>query len=80
MVDFEETVGLRRELFGETIATCGLCRRPVTAATLVPASGVAHLGEPDDLLHICPDCEARIAAGELTFEDAVAAGLEEADE
>ena len=80
MVDFDDTVALKRELAGETMAMCELCHRPVAAATLVAASGSAHLGEPDDLLSICPDCEARIAAGEITFEDAVAAGLEEADE
>lgn len=80
MVDFEETIALKRELVGETMAICGLCHRPVAAASLVPATGSARLGEPDDILHICPDCEARIAAGDITFEDAVAAGLEEADE
>jgi hypothetical protein len=80
MVDFDDTVALKRELVGETMSVCGLCHRPVAAASLVPATGSARLGEPDDILQICSDCESRIAAGDLTFEDAVAAGLEEADE
>jgi len=80
MVDFDETVAVKRELSGETMVVCALCHRPVASASLVAVTGSAPLGEPDDILHLCPDCEHRIATGEITFEDAVAAGLEEADE
>jgi hypothetical protein len=80
MVDYEEAVGPARDVAGERLTPCELCRRPVAEASLLPVSGGSSLGEPNEILNLCADCQQRIAAGELTFEDAVAAGLEEADE
>jgi hypothetical protein len=80
MVDYEEIVGPAREMAGERLAPCELCRRPVAEAALLPVSGGASLGEPNEILKLCSDCQQRITSGELTFEDAVAAGLEAADE
>lgn len=80
MVDFEEVVGPEREIVGEKMSICELCRRPMTAASLMTVSGGARLGEPDEILNLCPDCRQRIETGDITFEDAVAAGLEVPEE
>ena len=80
MVDFEDVAGPEHEIVGEKMVACELCRRPMTATSLMPVSGGARLGEPDEILNLCPDCRNRIATGEITFEDAVAAGLEVPEE
>ena len=80
MVDYEEIVGPAREVSGERLTPCELCHRPVAEDALLPVTGASPLGEPDDILKLCADCRQRLAAGELTFDDAVTAGLEAADE
>ena len=79
MVD-EEIVGQRREITGETAATCDFCGLPVSRMSLVRVEGASRLAEPVETLHVCESCRARIERGEVIIDNDLAAGLALADE
>ena len=79
MID-DEIVGQRREITGETVATCDFCGLPVPRTSLVQVDGASRLAEPVETLHVCESCRARIERGEVLIDQDLAAGFEPADE
>jgi hypothetical protein len=80
MADFEDVIGPERELTGEKLAPCDICRLPVPQASLVRFAGRPGVAEPVEVLHLCSDCHARVDQGDVSFEEQIAAGLQEPDD
>jgi hypothetical protein len=76
----EEIAGHHHEVTGERLAICDLCGRPVPRAALVRHAGVPGVAEPVEVLHICPECQARLEIDDVPFDQEIAAGLQEADD